>query len=330
MNNIDNNSILITGVSGFIGSHLAERCIKENKIVKGLCRKPEDASWLKKIGVEIVAGDLLNIDELENVFRDCKIVVHTAGWSGSTEVPSELAWRTNVQGTSNVVEAARKSRVERLIYISSIAVYGINTAPLINESMETPKVGELYPDSKIEAERIIKTSGIPFVIIRPGCIYGPRGKGWTIGILEQIKSSRFILGYGNGKITPGYIDNFIDGLWLCMYNKNALGETFNICDDDVMTYNQFYLRYANMLQLNSLPTRPKWRIAITKSKLGSLIRKTLGRSEVDSWSFHFYFNPSQYSINLAKSVLGYKPKIGFKEGMFRTEKWLKDNNYIVK
>lgn len=330
MSYIDDKGVLITGISGFIGSHLAERCINEGKITKGLCRKPEDASWLKNKGVEIFAGDLLNLEELEIAFMNCNIVVHTAGWSGSTEVPAELAWRTNVQGTINVVEAAKKSRVERLIYISSIAVYGLNKTPLINESMETPEVGELYPDSKIEAERIVRTSGIPYVIIRPGSIYGPRGKGWTIGILEQLKKGQLILGNGNGKITPGYIHNFIDGLWLCMYNINALGKTFNICDADVMTYNQFYLRYAKMLQINSLPTRPNWRIAITRSKLGSLIRKMLGRSKVGSWSFHFHFNPSQYSIKHAKSVLGYYPKIDFKEGMLQTEKWLKDNNYIAK
>jgi nucleoside-diphosphate-sugar epimerase len=330
MNNYCDNSILITGVSGFIGSHLAERCIKEKIVVKGLCRKPEDASWLNNIGVNIIRGDLLDAAGLETAFKGCKIVVHTAGWSGSTDVPSELAWRTNVQGTMNVVEAAKKSGVERIIFVSSISVYGLNNSQLIDESMETPLVGELYPDSKIEAEKIIRTSGVPYVIIRPGCIYGPRGKGWTIGVLAQIKNDQFILGHGNGKITPGYIGNFIDGLWLCITKKNALGETFNICDDDVMTYNQFYLAYAKMLNIDYIRRRPNWRIAVGRSRFALFIKKNIGRSEIGLWSYHFYFNPSQYSIDHAKSVLGYAPKTSFTQGMLLTEKWLKNNNYIEK
>lgn len=321
MKSVSIERVLITGVSGFIGSHLAERCVKEGIYVRGLCRKPDEASWLKAAGVDIFAGDLLNITELENALSSCEIVVHAAGWSGGWDVPSELAWRSNVEGTKNVIAAARKAKVKQLIYISSVAVYGVNTAPIINESMETPLTGELYPDSKIEAEKLIRASGVPYTIIRPGSIYGPRGKGWTIEILKQIQNSQLKLGNGNGKITPGYIDNFIDGLLLCMTNKSALGETFNLCDAQAMTYSEYYLKYAEMLGLASLPAHPYWKIAIAKSKLAPIIRKITGKPPVGCWTNHFRFNPSQYSIEHAKAVLGYQPKIDFNEGIKLTKQW---------
>ena len=90
-----------------------------------------------------------------------------------------MAWRTNVEGTANVLAAAESAAasaggVERFIYISSVAVYGVNRAPLIDESMPTPPVGQLYPDSKIAAEALVRASSLPWVIVRPASTYGPQ------------------------------------------------------------------------------------------------------------------------------------------------------------
>ena len=148
--------ILITGVNGFIASHLAERLLREGIAVRGLARRPESAEWLAAQGVEVVGGDLLDSDALARAMKGCSAVVHAAAWTGGPELSPEQAWRTNVAGTFGVIDAARDAGVERVIYISSVAVYGLNTSPLIDESALTPPVGQLYPDSKIAAESAVR------------------------------------------------------------------------------------------------------------------------------------------------------------------------------
>ena len=105
-------------------------------------------------------------------------VVHSAAWTGGAELSDAEGLRVNVEGTRNVLAAAQAAGVERFIYVSSVAVYGVNRAPLIDESMPTPPVGQAYPDSKIAAERLVRESGLPYVIIRPASTYGPRGAAW--------------------------------------------------------------------------------------------------------------------------------------------------------
>ena len=85
-----------------------------------------------------------------------------------------------------------------------------------------------------------------------------------------------------------------------------------------------------MLEIDSLPLLSKWKIVIAKSRFAPLIRKFLGHPEVGAWSNHFRFNPSQYSIEKAKTILGYTVNINFEEGMILTENWLKVNDYLKK
>jgi nucleoside-diphosphate-sugar epimerase len=291
-------------------------------------RRPDAAASLAARGVEILAGDLLDAASMVRSTTGCQMVVHAAGWTGGDKAPLELRWSTNVEGTANILAAAKTAGIKRFVHISSIAVYGLNCAPLIDESMATPFVGELYPDSKIAAESLVLASGLPYVIVRPASTYGSRGKGWTVGIIDQILHGLFLQGRDDGLVTPGYIDNVVDGLWLALTHKSAPGNIFNICDGHAVTYREFYLAYARMLGLDSLPTRPGWRVWLARTKLANLIRRLPGRSPVGPWSLHFRFNPSQYSIEHARHLLGYEPKVDFLEGMRRTEAWLRTNGYL--
>jgi nucleoside-diphosphate-sugar epimerase len=256
-------------------------------------------------------------------------VVHAAAWTGSAGLSAELAWRTNVEGTANVLAAARAAGVERFVYVSSVAVYGLNHAALVDETMPTPPVGQLYPDSKIAAEAAVRGSGLSYVIVRPASTYGPRGTAWTVGPVEQIKRGRLVLlGRDDGLVTPGYVDNVVDGLWLALTHPAAAGEAFNICDDRAVTYREFYLAYARMLGKESLPTAPGWLVLLSRSAPARLLRRLLGRPPIGPWSLHFRRNPSQFSVEKAKRLLGYRPAVDFTEGMRCTEAWLRAEGYL--
>ena len=242
--------VLLTGITGFIAGHLAERLLAEGVPVRGTARRPGqtfEVCEASKVShrLEIVLADLLDPAALTRAAAGCRAVVHAAAWTGGPELAPEAGYRVNVEGTRNVLAAAQAAGVERFICISSVAVYGVNDAPLVDESMPTPPVGQAYSDSKITAETLVRDAGLPYVIIRPASTYGPRGTAWTVGPIETIKQGRLVLlGRDTGLVTPGYIANVVDGLMLALNHPAALGETFNLCDDRAVTFREFYLAYA--------------------------------------------------------------------------------------
>lgn len=345
--------VLITGLTGFIAGHLAERLLAKGVPVRGTVRRsPKDVAGALPAGlqpaaaaaagctshagsahsrgdIEIVQAGLLEGEALRRAAVGCKTVVHAAAWTGGAELSPGEGYRVNVTGTANVLAAAQAAGVERFVYVSSVAVYGLNRAPLIEETAETPPVGQAYPDSKIAAEALVSKCDLTHVIVRPASTYGPRGGAWTVGPIRQIKAGRLVLlGDDRGLVTPGYIDNVIDGLLLALGHPAARGETFNLCDDQAVTYRQFYLAYASMVGRDRLPAVPGWLALLARSAPASLARYVFRRPAVGPWSLHFRRNPSQFSVAKAKRVLGYAPAVDFHEGMRRTEAWLHEAGYL--
>lgn len=324
--------MLITGAAGFIAGHLAERLLRLGVPVRGLVRRPAAAGWLAEQGAELVVGDLLEPASLARAAAGCDVVVHAAAWTGGAKDEAQ-GWAVNVDGTAHMLQAARTAGVQRFVYISSVAVYGLNRSPVIDETAPTPPVGQLYPDSKIAAEALVRSAhgrSMATTVVRPACTYGPRGEAWTVSVVEQIKAGRLVLlGADRGLVNTGYIANVIDGLLLAMAHPAAAGETFNLCDGTAVTYRQFYLRYAAMLGLDRLPTYPAWLARGAATPPGRLVRRLLGRRPVGPWSYHFRFNPSRFSIEKAERLLGYRPAVDFDEGMRRTEAWLRSAGYLA-
>ncbi len=324
--------ILITGVTGFIGGHLAERLHGAGWAVRGLARDPGDAVALAAQGIEIVRGSLLDRASVATAVPGCDAVLHAGAWTGGPGVSQRDAWITNVAATGWLLEAARQAGVSRFVYLSSVAVYGLNSAALIDETAATPPVGQLYPDSKIAAETLVRGAGeqgLATTIVRPASTYGPRGGAWTVGPVEQIKAgSLVLLGRDEGLVNTGYIDNFVDGVLLALASPAAAGETFNISDGIVITYRDFYLRYAAMLSKNDLRTVPAFVARGAASPPGRWLRRVMGKQPPGPWSVHFRFNPSRFSIDKAQKRLGYVPQVSFDEGMHRTEEWLREAGYL--
>ena len=325
--------VLITGVTGFIGSHLAERLLAEGVAVRGLARRPADAAWLAEQDAQIVQADLAQRAGLVDALHGCDAVLHSAAWTGGPVLDDRQAWTVNVAATGWLLQAAQDADVQRFVYFSSVAVYGLNRAPLIDETAPTPLVGQLYPDSKIAAETLVRAAqadGLPTSIIRPASTYGPRGSAWTVGPVEQIKAGRLVLlGQDCGLVNTGYIDNVVDGVLLALRSPAAAGETFNLCDGSAVTYREFYGRYAAMLGRERLPVYPAWLARGAVSPPGRWLRRLSGRPVPGPWSYHFRFNPSRFSIAKAQRLLGYTPRVDLDEGMRRTARWLRKQGYIV-
>lgn len=324
--------VLVTGATGFIGSHLCERLLELDVTVRALVRDPARATWLASQGVELVHGELGDAAGLRRASEGCRAVIHTAAWTGTPDVPA-LGETINVAGTEAVLAAAAAAGVDRIIFFSSVAVYGVNDAPVIDETAATPLVGQAYPDSKIRAEAVVRrfaSQGLDTVILRPASTYGPRGTAWTLNPLEQIRRGRLrLLGGGRGLVNLGYIDNVVDGTLLALTQPQAAGHTYNLCDGVAITFREFYGYYARMLGKRQIPSVPGWVGGLAVSRPGRWLRRTAGRPDAGRWSLHYLMNRSRFAIDRLQQDLGFQPYISVDEGMKRTAVWLQTHGYLA-
>lgn len=318
---IKNKKILLTGGAGFIGSTLASKLINENEILiyDNFFRDSLKNKNIKSKDLTIVKGDVLDFNFLRISCEKFKpeIVIHLAAIAGIDTVIIDpvKTMEVNINGTLNLLKALKKysSRLERFIDFSTSEVLGAYAYKSTEKSSTNfAPVGEArwtYSISKVAGEHLVhsffKQYGYPCVTIRPFNIYGPGqvGEGAIQIFIKNVVLNKNIEIHGDGDQIRSwcYIDDMIDGIELCLTDKNAVGEIFNIGN-------------------------PKGTITISSlaEKIVSLCKS---KSEI-------IYVPKNYvdvelripSIEKAKELLGFIPKTDLNEGILKTYKWYKKNS----
>jgi dihydroflavonol-4-reductase len=228
-------TVLITGATGFIGSHLAERLVAEGACVRVLVRDPQKLLPSLSGRVEAARGDLLQPDSLAAATRDCEFVFHVAAWLGQPN-RREMAYASNVTATEELAGAARAAGVRRFVSTSSIAVYGPVLEGIVDETWPHSAV-YLYGETKSLGERAAfaaQTDRFEVTVIRPAEVYGPRGGAWTTLPVKLVQRGMpALIGGGRGLAHPVYVENLVEAYLLAVQRDAASGEAFTICDVDV-------------------------------------------------------------------------------------------------
>ncbi|MEO1443827.1 MAG: NAD-dependent epimerase/dehydratase family protein, partial [Chloroflexota bacterium] len=193
-------TVLVTGGSGFLGGALIHRLVAEGMKVRAVVRHTSDASHINIPGVETIIGDITHKRSIFTAARDCTHVFHVAAALGGN---LEYQQQVNVDGTRIVAEAAASVGAERLVHVSSIAVYGYGVEGTIREDSARTETVDPYAKTKAEAEdrlrMIVEKRWLPYSIIRPGMIYGPRSGAWTAKMFNLAKRNPTIFaGDGSG------------------------------------------------------------------------------------------------------------------------------------
>lgn len=325
--------VLVTGATGLIGGRLIERLREHSNVsIRALVRDSTKADRLQALSVEIATGDITRPETLPEVLAGCHVVVHCA--ARVTERGSwEEFWRSNVEGTRHVLEAAARAGVERFVHVSSVAVYGIFPKDHTDESSPYQPCGNAYCDTKIEAEKValeyFRHRGVPLVIVRPGIVYGPRSQHWTIRIIELLKANRlFLLGRADGFCNHAYVDNVVDALRLAMTNDDVVGEAFIITDGRATTWREFFGHYARMLGRNAIPQLPAAPAKALLRFVGWAARVRGHPPPLSPKVVDYLQHRALFRIEKAKQRLGYAPRVSLEEGMRRTEAWLREAGYL--
>ncbi len=316
--------VFITGAAGFIGRALYDRYAAEGHEVRG-CDLVADADR------GIVTGDVCQAGPWQGEMAGCELVIHTAADVSLRMERAEKTWRSNVLGTSHALAAAERAGASRFVHFSSVTVFGLDFPDGVDERYPVHNTYIPYPDSKIAAEQVVLQAHldgrVPCTVVRPGDVYGPRSRAWAVIPAELIKARRLTLpGGGRGIHSPVYIDNLIDGVVLAAASTDAVGQVFTLSDGIGVPYRDFFAPYAELLgrHLITLPAP----VAIGMSAvLQRVARLGPGDNEINPGSARYLLRRGTYSIEKARSVLGWEPRVGLEDGLERTIAWLREQGY---
>jgi nucleoside-diphosphate-sugar epimerase len=229
---------LVTGATGFLGSHVVERLLDQGHEVRALARRTSDISHLRTTGSAIVFGDVEDIESLRPAVENVEVVIHTAakvtpGWGAWPDYESCI-----VKGTENLLQASTEAKVRRLLQFSTIAVYSRACCGGSGADETTPCEVDFKPDTyydyaKLEADRLAFTfhdgGRLQVSIVRPGWVYGPRDRLLSEGIYRQLHMPIVALpGTANPRIPLVFATDVADCAVRAATSDRAAGHAYNI------------------------------------------------------------------------------------------------------
>ncbi len=316
--------VLITGAAGFIGRALGDALRMEGDEVIGIDRVAEG---------DVVAGDTTDPAAWAAHLAGVDAVVHTAAVV-SNAVDLDEQWRINVLGTRRVIEAARDAGVRRVVHLSSIRAFSDTSFPDgVTEEHPVRPDGNPYVDTKIASEHVAlqahAAGEVETVVIRPGDVYGPGSVPWILKPLDAIRAGQFLLpAMGRGIHSPVYVDDLVAGVVLALRAAEAAGQVFTIAGPRGVRTDEYFGHLFRMLGRRGpvgIPTPAGVALAHSADRLNRLRGK---RSDVNAISMRYLARRGTYSIEKARTVLGYEPAVDLDEGMRRTEDWLRAGGHI--
>jgi uncharacterized protein YbjT (DUF2867 family) len=224
--------VLVTGATGFIGPKVVHALRAHDRNVRALVRKPQQASRLGSFGAEIVGGDMTDASSVDAAVDGCTHVVHLVSIIQGKQTDFD---RVMIQGTRNLVKAARTAGVERFILMSALG------------TSETTRNTVPYFGAKWEMEQAVKQSGLEYVIFRPSFVFGDGGALPTF--IKQVRYSPVVtvIGPGLQKSQPIWVDDVAEYFARAVDQPHAANRTFELGGPDTVDWNELYLAIAKTL-----------------------------------------------------------------------------------
>ncbi|MGH7804949.1 MAG: NAD-dependent epimerase/dehydratase family protein [Candidatus Binatia bacterium] len=325
--------VLVTGGTGFTGSHVVRRYLDRGHRVRVLdSAKGAFFDELRGLGAEMVLGSVADRESVRGAVRGVELVLHVAAAFREIAASSELYRAVNVEGTRIVAEEALAGGVRRVVYCSTEGVHGdVKNPPGTEESPIAPE--DFYQQTKWEGEvaiREVAARGLEASILRPTAIYGPGDPARFLLLFRMVKKGHFfIVGDGTACYHPLYIDNLCDAFELAAEKPEAVSETFLVADDRYYSWNELVPKVAEAMEMqvkiHYLPLWPVWlaSAAVEAACKPFGVGPPLHRRRAEMFS-----HMRAFDIGKIKSRLGYAPKVEIDEGLRRTYEWYRQHGYL--
>ena len=317
---------LVTGATGFIGSHLCEALVKRGFEVTCLSRGTSNLKWIESLDITQVRGDCTIPDSLQNVVSDVDYVFHIAGL---TKSPSgEAFFAVNHKGTENLIKAVaqRNSKVKRFLYLSSLAAAGPgrNGHPVMEDT--TPNPVSDYGRSKLDGEReVLKYKNqMPITIVRPPAVYGPRDKDMLV-IFKMMKKG-FFFDLGKCYYSLLYVDDLVQGILVSAEEKIAEGQTYFLSDGHSYTGEQIAQEISLALSVKARPFKVPKCIMPFFAFVAERVNKQgiINRDRIKDFKHSHWVCDSKK----AQEEIGFSPKVNIKEGIKWTADWYRIHRWL--
>jgi NAD dependent epimerase/dehydratase len=315
--NWHNKRVLVTGAGGFIGSHLVERLVETGAGVRALVHYNALGTWgwldqsRVRRDIEVIAGDICDRDSVRRATQGIQVIFHLAALIAipySYHAPASYV-RINVEGTLNVLQAARDLGVERVVHTSTSEVYG--TARYVPIDEQHPLQGQSpYSASKIGADKMVEafylSFDLPAVTVRPFNTFGPRQSARAVVptiITQCLTEKRVKLGSLHPTRDLNYVANTVEGFLLAASTPGAIGQTINLGSGREISVGDLAHMIAGLMGRSITIQSEEQRIRPAKSEVERLLADN----------------------TLARTLLGWQPSISLEEGLGRTIEWVEHN-----
>ena len=225
--------VLVTGATGFVGSHLVEALRRRHAEVTALVRSTGKAHALESQGVRLVAGDLHDPAALERAAAGQDVIFHVAGLVAAMDEAEFL--RVNREGTAGLLEAADRSRVRRFVLVSSMAAGGPSAPGRPHTGAEPPRPVTAYGRSKLAAEELVRAGRVPWTILRPPMVYGPRDRE----VLKVFRLARLgiapVFGEGTQELSAVHGADLAQAIITAALAERAVGRLYYACHPETFT-----------------------------------------------------------------------------------------------
>jgi nucleoside-diphosphate-sugar epimerase len=306
----------ISGGAGFLGLHLARRLLADAHDVRTLDVVPLDDAGLEQ-SVQELRGDIRDRDRVRELVTGADVVVHAAA-ALPIQASRDSIRSVNVAGTENVLQEARDAGVQRVVFISSTAVYGVPEKHPIEEDDPLVGVGS-YGESKIDAEGLCRVAAVETTIVRPKTFIGPERLGVFEILFDWIREGRriYILGQGHNRYQLLAVEDLVDAIVRAATVPEAARQTFNIGATEFGTVRsdlQSLIDHAGSAsRLRPVPVRPA-EIALRALEL-------LRVSPLAEWHYKTAHKDSFVDVSRAQRVLGWEPRLSNRDALIETYDW---------
>lgn len=328
--------ILITGASGFIGSFIVEEALRRGFETWAAIRKSSSLSFLQDERIHTIELNLSSEEQLKEQLKEHQFdyVIHAAGVTKCLH--KEDFFRINTEGTKHFVRAltATQNNLKRFVYISSLSIMGaIREQQPYQEIREDDKAqpNTAYGKSKLDAEQWLDTvEGLPYVILRPTGVYGPRERDYFM-MAKSIKAhTDFAVGFKQQDITFIYVTDVVQAVFLAC-EKGVTGRRYFLSDGEVYQSSTFSdlirKELGNPWWIRI--TAPLWLLRII-TFCGEYVGKITGKVTALNNDKYYIMRQRNWRCNIepARRELGFEPKVKLEEGVKRSIAWYKENNWL--
>lgn len=328
--------ILITGASGFIGSFIVEEALRQGFETWAVVRKSSSRSFLQDERIHFIELNLSSEEQLKEQLKEHQFdyVVHAAGVTKCLH--KEDFFRINTEGTKNLVRAliALQMPLKRFVYISSLSIMGaIREEQPYQEIRESDKAqpNTAYGKSKIEAEEWLDTvKGLPYVILRPTGVYGPRERDYFMMAKSIQAHTDFAVGFKQQDITFVYVTDVVQAVFLAL-EKGQTGRRYFLSDGEVYQSSTFSdlirKELGNPWWIRI--TAPIWLLRVI-TFCGEYIGHMTGKVTALNNDKYYIMRQRNWRCDIepARQELGYAPKVKLAEGVHRCIQWYKENGWL--